>query len=275
MALEDYQILNREAWQKFAQEYIEPAERSWKSGDPHWGIWQIPETKLELLPNDLKGKKCVEIGCGAGYVSSWMARRGAEVVGIDPTPNQLETARRLEKQYQLGIEFVEGFGEKLPFPDSCFDFAISEYGASLWANPYEWIPEAARVLKPGSQLVFMTNHAFSICCVPDEEDENAPLSEQLQRPYLGLFKNKWEFSSDEIEFHLPHGDWIKLLRDNGFIIERLLELGASPESRSSSKAIEAAETITLCTPSSRYGWADAEWASKWPTEEVWCVRLSN
>jgi len=257
MTLEDYQIVNIQHWQKRAEEYKEPAEKAWESNDPHWGIWQIPESNLELFPHDLKGKKCIEIGCGGGYVSSWMARRGGEVVGIDPTPNQLETARRLEKQYQLGIEFVEGFGEKLPFPDACFDFAISEYGASLWANPYEWIPEAARVLKPGSQLVFMTNHAFAICCVPDEVDENAPLSERLQRPYLGLFKTQWKSPPHEIEFHLPHGEWVKLLRDNGFEIERLLELGASFES------------------TTRYGWADAEWASKWPTEEVWCVRLSN
>ncbi|HJM59290.1 MAG TPA: class I SAM-dependent methyltransferase [SAR86 cluster bacterium] len=256
MTIKDYQILNREAWQGFAKDYKEPAEKAWESCDPHWGIWSIPESKLNLLPNDLKGKKCIEIGCGAGYVSSWMARRGGEVVGIDPTPNQLDTARQLEKEHQLQIEFIEGFGEKLPFPDSCFDFAISEYGASLWADPYEWISEAARVLKPGSQLVFMTNHAFAICCEPDG-DENEPISEQLQRPYLGLYKTKWEFSSNETEFHLPHGEWIKLLLDNGFIIERLLELGASPES------------------TSRYPWADVEWASKWPTEEVWCVRLSG
>ena len=254
MRLRDRQILNREAWQKIAEEYKEPAEKAWKADDANWGIWQISESTLNLLPNDLKGMKCIEIGCGAGYVSSWMARRGAKVVGIDPTPNQLETARRLEKEHQLGVEFVEGFGETLPFPDSSFDFAISEYGASLWADPYEWVPEAARVLKRGSQLVFMTNHAFAICCIPDEENENAPISEQLQRPYLGLYKSKWEFSSEEIEFHLPHGEWIKLLIGNGFVIERLLELGASPESKS------------------RYGWADVEWASKWPTEEVWCVR---
>ena len=254
MSLKDHQILNREAWQKLAEEYKEPAEKAWKTDDANWGIWQISESTLNLLPNDLKGMKCIEVGCGAGYVSSWMARRGAKVVGIDPTPNQLETARRLEKEHQLGVEFVEGFGETLPFPDSSFDFAISEYGASLWADPYEWIPEAARVLKPGSQLVFMTNHAFTICCVPDEENENVPISEQLQRPYLGLFKTQWKSPPHEIEFHLPHGDWIKLLRDNGFVIERLLELGASPESKS------------------RYGWANVEWASKWPTEEVWCVR---
>ena len=79
MSLKDHQILNREAWQKFAKEYKEPAEKAWKSGDANWGIWSIPEIKLELLPNDLKGKKCIEIGCGAGYVSSWMARRGAEM----------------------------------------------------------------------------------------------------------------------------------------------------------------------------------------------------
>ena len=254
MSLKDHQILNREAWQKLAEEYKEPAEKAWKTDDANWGIWQISESTLNLLPNDLKGMKCIEVGCGAGYVSSWMARRGAKVVGIDPTPNQLETARRLEKEHQLGVEFVEGFGETLPFPDSSFDFAISEYGASLWADPYEWIPEVARVLKQGSQLVFMTNHAFTICCVPDEENENVPISEQLQRPYLGLFKTQWKSPPHEIEFHLHHGDWIKLLRDNGFVIERLLELGASPESKS------------------RYGWANVEWASKWPTEEVWCVR---
>jgi ubiquinone/menaquinone biosynthesis C-methylase UbiE len=257
MSLEDHQILNRAAWQNFAEDYIEPAEKAWQSDEPFWGIWQLPETQLKLLPNDLTGKKCVEIGCGAGYVSSWMARRGAEVTGIDPTPNQLKTARRLEKQYQSGAQFVEGFGEDLPFPDACFDFAISEYGAALFADPYKWIPEAARVLKPGSQLVFMTNHAFAICCAPDNEDQNEPNSEQLQRPYLGLYKNAWEYSSNEVEFHLPHGTWIKLLLEYGFVVERLLELGALPES------------------TSRYQWADQGWASQWPSEEVWCVRLAN
>ena len=103
----------------------------------------------------------------------------------------------------------------------------------------------------------MTNHALAICCTPDEEDQDAPLSEKLLRPYLGLYKNKWEFSSNETEFHLTHGEWIKLLRKNNFNIEKLLEMGA-PDGASS-----------------RYSWANADWASKWPTEEVWFVRLSK
>ena len=255
MTLKRHQIANRAAWQEFAARYVEPAEEGWASDNPRWGIWHIPESDIGLLPKNLAGKSCVEIGCGAGYVSSWMARRGANsVVGIDPTPNQLKTARRLEARYKLGVNFIEGFGETLPFGDACFDFAISEYGASLWADPYQWVPEAARVLRPGGDLVFMTNHAFAICCVPDAEDD-APIAEQLQRPYLGLYQTEWQFSSNEVEFHLPHGEWIALLGANGLTVERLLELGAP-----------------TAVSDSNYGWADPSWATKWPTEEVWCAR---
>ena len=236
---------------------METAEIGWQFGDPKWGIWQIPESRLHLLPVDLTGKKCIEIGCGGGYVSSWMARRGGQVIGIDPTPNQLETAQRLEKEHGLGVEFSDAFGEELPFPESTFDFVISEYGASLWADPYKWIPEAARVLKSGAQLVFMTSHPLAVCCEPDEEDLDTPHSKTLLRPYLGLYKLKWEHSSNETEFHLPHGELITLLTNNGFVIERLLELGAPRNAES------------------RYSWANSEWASNWPSEEVWCVRLDT
>ncbi len=138
---------------------------------------------------------------------------------MNPTPNQLETAQRLEKEHGLGVEFIEAFGEELPFLDSIFGFGISEYGASLWADPYKWIPEAARVLKNGAQLIFMTNHPLAVRCVPDEENLDAPHSEKLQRPYLGLYKLKWEHSSNETEFHLPHVELIKLLSNNGFITD--------------------------------------------------------
>ena len=114
------------------------------------------------------------------------------------------------------------------------------------------LPLAARVLRSGARLVFMTNHAFAIVCAPD--DEESPLSETLQRPYLGLFRTEWADSAGEVEFHLPHGRWIDLLRTSGFEVERLVEMGARPDAES------------------RYAWADARWAGSWPTEEVWCVR---
>ena len=42
-------------------------------------------------------------------------------------------------------------------PTRSFDLAISEYGAAIWADPYKWIPEAARLLRPGGQLIFLGN----------------------------------------------------------------------------------------------------------------------
>ena len=250
MTLRKHQIANRVYWEERANSYVEPAEESWSNPNPKWGIWGISDDQLKVLPEDLRGKRCIEIGCGAGYVSSWMARRGAFVVGVDPTPNQLTTALRLARKERLNVQVVESFGENLPFTDESFDFAISEYGAALWADPYAWIPEASRVLKPGASLQFMTNHSLSITCMSDDESEG--LTKSLQRPYLSLYETDWP-DDEGIEFHLPHGKWIDLLVTNGFEINRLIELGSAPES------------------TSRYQWADAKWAQSWPTEEIWCV----
>ena len=86
------------------------------------------------------------------------------MVGVDPTPAQLETARRM--QQETGIEFplVEAVGEDVPLPDASFDLALSEYGASIWADPYRWIPEAARLLRPGGRLIFLRNSTLVIVC---------------------------------------------------------------------------------------------------------------
>lgn len=249
--MQDHQKLNRQKWQGQADWYAIPAEENWKTANAKWGIWGIPEEDLNLLPDDLTGKSCLEIGCGAAYVSAWMARRGGSVVGIDPTPNQLSTATRLEAQYQTGIHLVEGFGESLPFRDATFDFAISEYGAALWADPYQWIPEAARVLKSNGVLVLMVDHLLAF--VTAHTDEEIGQTRVLHRSYFDSYRMRWS-EEDGIEFHLTHGDWIDLFRENGFEIMKLQEL-AAPEGATS-----------------RYKFSDAEWSKLWPSEEVWTVR---
>ncbi len=243
---------NVEGWQEKAEWYKEPAEKAWASNNPFWGLFAVPDTGIGLLPEDLTGQRCIELGCGAGYVSAWMARRGGSVVGIDPTPNQLETARRLCAQHELDIDFREGFGEATEFPDSSFDFAISEYGAALWADPYRWIPEASRILKPGGRLRFLTNSSLLTLCVP-ELDSDGPVRRELLRPYFGMYKINWPDAPGETEFHLTHGAWIELFRENGFMVERLVEVEVPPDAESD------------------YEWVTADWASKWPIEDVWML----
>src|SRR5437899_3332539 len=78
---------------------------------------------------DVSGLDVVELGCGTAYFSAWFAKRGARPVGVDPTPAQLASARRM--QAETGIEFplVQAPAERVPLPDASFDLAISEYGA--------------------------------------------------------------------------------------------------------------------------------------------------
>ncbi len=251
--LPEYLRGNVEAWQKKAVEFAQPGEDAWASDLPYWGIWGIPESHVGLLPEDMSGLSCIELGCGTAYVSAWMCRRGARVVAIDPTPDQLETARRLQRKHQLDFVIEEGIAESVPYPDGSFDFAISEYGSALWADPYRWVPEAARLLKTGGELVFLTNSPLSIMCQQDYESDG-PLGPELLRPYFGMHQTNWPDCPGETEFHLTHGDWILLLRANGFAIERLVELQAPPGATTDE------------------AWADPEWAAQWPTEEVWVVQ---
>jgi len=243
---------NRVAWDAWASEYVRPGETAWASQNPTWGIWGVPESDLKMLPEDLAGKDAIELGCGTAYVSAWLARRGARVVGIDNSEAQLATARRLQHQHGLDLLLIHGNAEEVPYPDASFDFAISEYGACLWADPQDWVPEAARLLRPGGRLVFLVNSFLMALCTPEEDGVAA--TNRLLRPAFGIYRLEWPGESG-VEFHLSHGDWIRLLRRSGFEIEDLIE-------------VRPPETAT----ETRYPFVTLDWAKQWPCEEVWKVR---
>src|SRR5437868_11762591 len=197
---------NRAAWDIWARDYAALGRRNWQE-EPSWGIWGIPETEVQLLP-DVVGRDAIELGCGTAYVSAWLARRGARVTGIDNSAEQLTTARALQDEHSLLFPLIHGNAEQVPLPDASFDLAISEYGACLWCDPYRWIPEAARLLRPGGRLTFLTNSFLLSLCVPDEDGVAA--GERLLRPAFGM--HRVEYPNDPgVEFHISPGDWIRLL----------------------------------------------------------------
>jgi SAM-dependent methyltransferase len=120
----------------WAAEYAGPGLRGWESDEPDWGIWGIPEAQLGVLPAELAGRDSIELGCGTGYVSAWLARRGARPVGLDNSAAQLATARQLQDRFGLRFPLIQASAEQAPLADASFDLAISEYGASIWCDPY-------------------------------------------------------------------------------------------------------------------------------------------
>jgi SAM-dependent methyltransferase len=199
----------------------------------------------------MTGLDTIELGCGTAYVSAWLARLGARPVGIDNSPAQLATARTLQLEFGLEFPLHLGNAEATPLESASFDFAISEYGAAIWCDPYKWIPEAARLLKPGGQLVFLGNSTLMMLAAPELETQTA--GDRLLRPQRGMHRFEWSDTAG-IEFHLSPGDWIRLLRANAFEIEDLIEVYPS-------------DGLPTHSPLATLAWAQA-----WPCEEVWKVR---
>ena len=212
----------------------------------------FPKSDAHLLPESVEGLDVIELGCGTAYVSAWLARRGARPVGIDNSPAQLRAAAAFQKEHGLEFPLLLGNAESVPLPDASFDFAISEYGAALWADPYAWVPEAARLLRPGGRLMFLSNSTLLMLCVPELESDG-PATDRLLRASFGMHRFEWP-DSDGIEFHLAHGDWVRLLRGSGFEVEDLVEL-------------RPAEDATTT-----YDFVSLEWARQWPCEEAWKAR---
>ncbi|MBV9604198.1 MAG: methyltransferase domain-containing protein [Solirubrobacterales bacterium] len=241
---------NRTAWDQWAAEYVAMGRHAWQT-EPSWGIWSVPDTELNVLPEELTGLDAIELGCGTAYVSAWLARRGARPVGIDNSAEQLRSARAFQREFGLEFPLWHGNAEAVPAAEESFDLAISEYGASIWCDPYRWIPEAARLLRPGGQLIFLVNGVIAVLTFPDDPD--APAGERLLRPYFGMHHFEWN-GDDSVEFHLPHGEMIDLLGRCGFVVERLIEV-RPPEGSTTSFPL-----VTL------------EWARQWPCEEIWVAR---
>jgi len=244
---------NRSYWDARAPEWVKAGEDSWRAETPFWGCFHLPDRDVRMLPDDMTGLDAIELGCGTGYVSGWMARRGARVVGIDNSERQLETARRLAQQHGVELTLLHGSAEAVPCPDASFDFAVSEYGAAIWCDPYVWIPEAHRLLRPGGRLAFLGGSPIATICMPEN---GAPAEPHLHRTYFDLHRVDWRDVAIEpggVEFNLPVSGWLRLFRDTGFELLDYLEL----------RAPEGAPD-RFATPGA--------WARRWPAEHVFQLR---
>jgi SAM-dependent methyltransferase len=251
----DYVEANRAAWTVSNANYTAAkAHESW-AAEPRWGVWHAPEAEIQALP-DVHGLDVIELGCGTAYWAAWLKKLGARrVVGVDVTPAQLATAREMDAVFGLGLELIEANAEAVPLPDASFDLAFSEYGASIWCDPNLWIPEAARLLRSGGGLLFLRVSTLAMLCAPDE----GRVGERLVRPQKGMHRIDWPEEGDDppsTAFHISGSLMFKLLRETGFDLVDFRELFAPDDAQDHPY----------------YFSAPAEWAKRWPAEEIWRAR---
>ena len=201
-------------------------------------------TFLDILP-DVNGLEGLDIGCGEGHNTRLLARRGARMTGIDISERFIEHARAKEEEETLWISYRVADALDLPYPCGTFNFATAFMSLMDMPDPNRAISEAHRVLKAGGFFQFSISHP----CFDTphrkklrDEDGNAYAFE-----IGGYFQKldgeieEWTFGALPTEqqeqmkkFRVPRftrtmSEWLNLLIDAGFTIERFAEPRPSDE----------------------------------------------
>lgn len=128
-----------------------------------WGAGNYVPFGQMLLPSSARlveaagivaGERVVDVGCGTGNTSFAAARAGAQVTGVDLTPNMLRQARVRAADEGFRVEFLEGDAQALPLPDDAFDVALSTFGCMFAPDHARTAAELARVVRPGGRIAF-------------------------------------------------------------------------------------------------------------------------
>jgi ubiquinone/menaquinone biosynthesis C-methylase UbiE len=193
---------------------------------------------LAMLP-DVRGLSGIDIGCGEGHNTRMLARRGARLVGVDIAEVFVRHAARTEEEEPLGIEYRVGNAVEIPFPDERFDFATAFMCLMDIPETELALSEAFRVIKPGGFL------QFSICHPCFDTPHRRNLRNEQGLTYAlevgDYFRNldgdviEWIFGAVPAEERRKHpkfktprftrtiSQWLNLLVETGFLIERVEE----------------------------------------------------
>jgi SAM-dependent methyltransferase len=247
--LTDHERQNQASWDADADDYqARHGPDLAASGGLAWGTTQVSESELRVL-GDVAGRDVLEFGCGAAQWSIALARLGARPVGIDLSERQLAHARRLVAEAGLDFPLIHASAERVPLPDASFDVVFCDHGAMTFADPYRTVPEAARLLRPGGLFAFNHHTPIEAIAWPLDGDR---VTDRFVVDYFGMHRLD---DGETTTFQLPYGEWLRLFRENGFVVEDLLELRPAEGATSSYRDAE-----------------ELAWARRWPAEEIWRLR---
>jgi SAM-dependent methyltransferase len=193
---------------------------------------------LELLP-EVRGLSGLDVGCGEGHNTRLLADRGARMTAIDIAEVFIGHARDEEAQAPRGIDYRVASALELPFGGETFDFVVAFMSLMDMPDVPRVLAEARRVVKPGGFLQFSIEHP----CFnpphrrnlrgPDRRTYALEVGDYFRR--LDGEVSEWLFKSAPPElrsgmrpfriprFTRPLGEWLNLVIDAGFTLERLGE----------------------------------------------------
>ena len=210
--------LQRAYWDGLSARYQRVMEIS--TDDFHYGP-QIPgESRLRLLPPLGSGMRALELGCGGGQNSVWLAKRGLSCDAFDISVEQLKHARALAHREGVEISFAKGELDRWPAHfKGPYDLIHSSHALEFADDPASVIVRAAGALRPGGTLVISTVHPLY------NGDWVEGVDEKGEPDGMGLFLRNYFSPPDDIRRKngrievisraYPVSSWFRWMRDAG------------------------------------------------------------
>lgn len=213
---------NRRDWDRTADEYQAEHGEFLRDVGFIWSPEGLDESEAGLL-GDVRGRRVLEVGCGAGQCARWLRSRGAAVVGLDLSLRQLQHSRRIDGATGVEVPCVCATATRIPLAAAAFDLACSAFGALPFvADVDAAMLEVARVLRPGGRWVFAVTHPTR-WMLPDDPTE-AGLS--VVRSYFDrtpYVEEDDQGSPSYVEHHHTLGDWVRAAVGAGFAVDDVVE----------------------------------------------------
>ncbi len=213
---------SRRWWEQAADEYQAKHGDFLRDAGFIWCPEGLDEAEVRLL-GDVRGKRVLEVGCGAGQCGRWLVGAGAQVVGFDISHRQLQHALRLNATTGLRLPVVQADAVRIPFATASFDLACSAFGALPFvADARKVLAEVARVVRPGGRFVFSVSHPIR-WAFPDDPGPRGLTAEHSyfdRRPYVELDEDGVPCY---VEYHRTLGDWVAAIVGAGWRLTGLLE----------------------------------------------------
>lgn len=192
-----------------------------------WGASKFTVQPMDFVGN-VKGKKVIELGCGAAQNSIIFAKKGAIVTALDFSEEQINYGRNLAKKHKVKVNFVVGDLNKLGeyFPKNHFDIAFSSYAFQYVKNLNKLFRDVNKILKKNGLFVFSLDHPVFT---------SGDWVKFRNKQYFFIdnyFKRRkkfwdWEFKNGvKAKFYLYHRtlqDFVDALVKNNFSIKRIVE----------------------------------------------------
>ena len=212
-----------------------------------------------MLPN-VDGLWGLDIGCGEGYNTRLLSKSGARMTAIDIAEVFISHAREAETNEQLGIAYRVASAVELPFADSTFDFATGFMSFMDVPETDRVLAEAFRVIRPGGFLQFSISHP----CFDTPHRRN--LRDSNKKTYAievgDYFRGRdgeideWLFKAAPLEvklglrkfriprFSLTLSQWLNLVVESGFLLERIEEPRPSDETVAACPDLQDAQVVS-------------------------------